>query len=204
MKEPSAKQARRIYCVSFSILEMKTTPPTISSSFTGVFLSQLNVYIMFISSLTVNPWSKYYIRPTGETTEVWRRNMTYRGPVIWGEQSRWEPQELSDHQILLLLIRLGFPYSQSLWGTPTFTSSEPLSHSLPIISGGFTPYRDLHGGLFCLKTFYWSLAGLQCYVNFVVHQSDSIKHIYIYILFHIFFPIMVYHRILNIVPCIIQ
>ena len=37
-----------------------------------------------------------------------------------------------------------------------------------------------------------------------VHQSDSVIHIYIYIFFFIFFSIMVYHRILNIVPCAIQ
>ena len=36
-----------------------------------------------------------------------------------------------------------------------------------------------------------------------VEQSDSVSHMYIYILFHIF-CIMIYHRILNIVPCAIQ
>ena len=36
-----------------------------------------------------------------------------------------------------------------------------------------------------------------------VQQRDSVIHIHIYILFHIF-SIMVYPRILNIVPCSIQ
>ena len=34
-------------------------------------------------------------------------------------------------------------------------------------------------------------------------ESDSVIHIHIYIL-HIFFSIMVYHRILNTAPCAIQ
>ena len=34
-----------------------------------------------------------------------------------------------------------------------------------------------------------------------VQQSDSVIHIYTF--FFIFFSIMVYHRILNIVPCVI-
>ena len=38
----------------------------------------------------------------------------------------------------------------------------------------------------------------------VVQQSDSVIRIYIYILFFIFFPVMIYYRILNIVPCAIQ
>ena len=39
-----------------------------------------------------------------------------------------------------------------------------------------------------------------------VQQSDSVLYIYIYIdiFFFIFSSIMVYHRILNIVPCAIQ
>ena len=37
-----------------------------------------------------------------------------------------------------------------------------------------------------------------------VQQSDSVIHIYIYTFFFIFFSMMVYHRILNIVPCAIQ
>ena len=35
-----------------------------------------------------------------------------------------------------------------------------------------------------------------------VHQGDSIMHIYTF--FFIFFPTMVYLRVLNIVPCAIQ
>ena len=37
-----------------------------------------------------------------------------------------------------------------------------------------------------------------------VQQSDSVIHIYIYSCFKVFSSIMVYHRILNIVPCAIQ
>ena len=37
-----------------------------------------------------------------------------------------------------------------------------------------------------------------------VQQSDSVIHICIHIIFFIFFSIMVYHRILNIVPGVIQ
>ena len=37
----------------------------------------------------------------------------------------------------------------------------------------------------------------------VVQQSESYIYIYRYICFFIFFSIMLYHRILNIVPCAI-
>ena len=37
-----------------------------------------------------------------------------------------------------------------------------------------------------------------------IQQSDSVVHIYIYIFFFIFFSILVYYRVLNIVPCAIQ
>ena len=37
-----------------------------------------------------------------------------------------------------------------------------------------------------------------------VQQSDSVIHIYTYTFFFIFFSIVVYHRIVNIVPCAVQ
>ena len=39
-----------------------------------------------------------------------------------------------------------------------------------------------------------------------VQQSDSVVYsvLYIYIFFFVFFSIMVYHRMLNIIPCAIQ
>ena len=45
----------------------------------------------------------------------------------------------------------------------------------------------------------YSIVGLPC----CVQQSDSVTHTYIYTFFFIFFSIMVYHRILSVVPCAI-
>ena len=39
---------------------------------------------------------------------------------------------------------------------------------------------------------------------FTAQQSDLVMHTYIHALFVIFFSIMFYYRILNIVPCAIQ
>ena len=54
--------------------------------------------------------------------------------------------------------------------------------------------------------FYWSTVDLQCCVSFRCTASGvQIQlYIYIYIFFFIFFSIMVYYRLLNIVPCAIQ
>ena len=57
------------------------------------------------------------------------------------------------------------------------------------------------------KTFYWNIVDLQCRVSFrCTAKWFSYTHIYTHILTFsfIFFSIMVYHRILNIVPCAIQ
>ena len=58
--------------------------------------------------------------------------------------------------------------------------------------------------IFYLFLFYWSIVGLQCCVNFAIWQNDSVMHICIYAYFSIFFSIMAYHRILNIVLCAIH
>ena len=50
--------------------------------------------------------------------------------------------------------------------------------------------------------FYWSIIYLQCWVNFC-YTAKWLSFIYIHTFF-IFFSIMVYLRILNIVPCAIQ
>ena len=55
-------------------------------------------------------------------------------------------------------------------------------------------------GYLLFNLFCGSTVGLQCCVNFCLQQSDSVIHTF----FFIFFPIMVYHRILNIVPCATQ
>ena len=50
--------------------------------------------------------------------------------------------------------------------------------------------------------FFWSIVDLQCYFNLTVQQSNSLTHICVYVYIHsflLFFSIMVYHRILNIV-----
>ena len=63
--------------------------------------------------------------------------------------------------------------------------------------------------LFFKNIFYWSTAGLQCCANVVLmfsaaHWSGLVIYVYvIYIYFFIFFSIMVYPRILNIVSCAI-
>ena len=54
-------------------------------------------------------------------------------------------------------------------------------------------------GYLLFHLFCGSTVGLQC-VNFCLQQSDSVIHTF----FFVFFPIMVYHRILNIVPCATQ
>ena len=41
-----------------------------------------------------------------------------------------------------------------------------------------------------------------CTVNFTVQQSDSVIHLYTF--FFMFFSIMIYHRILNIISCATQ
>ena len=54
---------------------------------------------------------------------------------------------------------------------------------------------------------YRSVADLQCCVNFYCRAkgfSDTYIYIYIYTFFFIFFSIMVYHRVLNIVPRAVQ
>ena len=48
----------------------------------------------------------------------------------------------------------------------------------------------------------WSIVYLQCCVNFC-HIAEGFSYTYVHILF-IFFSVMVYHRILNIIPCAIQ
>ena len=60
-----------------------------------------------------------------------------------------------------------------------------------------------------LKKFYWSPTDLQCCVNFSCTAKwlsfiYMCVYIYIYVFFFIFFSIIVYQRILNIVPCAIQ
>ena len=55
-------------------------------------------------------------------------------------------------------------------------------------------------GYLLFNLFCGSIVDLQCCVNFCLQQSDSVIHIF----FFIFFSTMVYHRILNIVPCAIQ
>ena len=59
-------------------------------------------------------------------------------------------------------------------------------------------------GKLCLTIYFIELM-LICSVVLIstAQESDSVIHIHIYIL-HIFFSIMVYHRILNTAPCAIQ
>ena len=54
------------------------------------------------------------------------------------------------------------------------------------------------------KKLYFIIVDLQYCVNFCYTANDSVIHIYTFIYFFIFFSIIVYYRILNIVPCVIQ
>ena len=55
---------------------------------------------------------------------------------------------------------------------------------------------------------YWSIIDFQCCVNFCYTAKWSAIHIYMYIFAHtfffMFFSIMIYYRMLNIVPCALQ
>ena len=64
----------------------------------------------------------------------------------------------------------------------------------------------LKNGVFLKNLFYQSTVDLQCYVNFRCKAKLIYLHMHthIYTFFFIFFSIMVYYRILNIVPCAIQ
>ena len=53
-----------------------------------------------------------------------------------------------------------------------------------------------------LFVFNWSIVDLQCCVNSAVQPSDSVIHLYTF--FWKSFSMMVYHRILNPVPCAMQ
>ena len=70
-------------------------------------------------------------------------------------------------------------------------------------SGTVTVLLLLHFGIWnilylCFKfIFYWSIVDLQCCVSPWCKQSDSVEYIYS-------FFIIVYYKILNIVPCAIQ
>ena len=54
-----------------------------------------------------------------------------------------------------------------------------------------------------LNLFYWSIVDLQCYINFCC-TAKWLSYTYLYTFFFIFLSMMVYHRILNIVPCATQ
>ena len=62
----------------------------------------------------------------------------------------------------------------------------------------------LHGDSFKKKTFFFIEVSSIYNVVLIsaVQQNDSVIHIHTFFL--IFFSIMVYHRILNIVPCALQ
>ena len=55
---------------------------------------------------------------------------------------------------------------------------------------------------FLKNLFYSSIVIYSVVLISAVQQSDSVIHIYTF--FFVFFSIVVYHRILNIVPCAIQ
>ena len=64
------------------------------------------------------------------------------------------------------------------------------------------PVRNTKSGGFCLF-FYWSIVNIWCCVSFWC-RAKWFSYTYIYILFFIFFSIIVYYKILNIVPCAIE
>ena len=55
-----------------------------------------------------------------------------------------------------------------------------------------------------LDLFYWYRVDLQCCVNFCCCTGKWFSYTHTYIYSFIFFPVMIYYRILNIVPCAIQ
>ena len=136
-------------------------------------------------------------------------NFYIRTLFMW-EKNRAKRLEVSTWILILALLK----QKKTLWGSPKYASlawwlflrwlfwETEESLKLPFCK------RHLHykGNFHFFHSLNWSTVDLQCCVSFYTEKWFKYIHtyIYIYIFFFIVFSIMVYHRILNIIPCTVQ
>ena len=98
----------------------------------------------------------------------------------------------------------GEQYREFIWGGYTCCYEGKYMRDVISLVEKSTKTQFSFSFLYFIKKFYFIELQLIYYVVLIstVQQSDSVLYIYIYI--YTFFSIMIYHRMLNIVPCDIQ
>ena len=118
---------------------------------------------------------------------------TYLGGFLKSVYQQWCWMDISGHSSLLYFIGIGF-----------YKCDNSLKDMISLEFLYLLPFSFLFCRYHCsfyFFIFYWSIVDLQCCVNFC---CTAVIQLYMYIFFFILFSIMVYHRILNTVPCAIQ